>query len=104
MMLGDIGRQHEATPIEAIRQPEATAHIHPSQEVAREIAAFDRESKAAGDEAVAVLNHNAPVAYVLSPKMMGDLLDLVADKLVEQRALDRMATLASAKSISLTDL
>ena len=60
--------------------------------------------EAAGDEAVAVLNHNAPVAYVLSPKMMGDLLDLVADKLVEQRALDRMSTLGSAKSISLTDL
>ena len=37
--------------------------------------------EAAGGEAVAVLNHNAPVAYVLSPKMMGDLLDLVADKL-----------------------
>ena len=60
--------------------------------------------EAAGDEAVAVLNHNAPVAYVLSPKMMGDLLDLVADKLVEQRALNRMATKSKAKSISLADL
>jgi len=60
--------------------------------------------EAAGDEAVAVLNHNAPVAYVVSPKMMGDLLDLVADKLVEKRAQDRVATLGSAKSVSLTDL
>ena len=60
--------------------------------------------EAAGDEAVAVLNHNAPVAYVISPKMMGDLLDLVADKLAEQRALERMPTLKKAKTISLADL
>lgn len=58
----------------------------------------------AGNEAVAVLNHNAPVAYVLSPKMMGDLLDLVADKLVEQRALERMRALRKAKKISLANL
>ena len=60
--------------------------------------------EAAGGEAVAVLNHNAPVAYVLSPKMMGDLLDLVADKLVEQRALERLPTLSKGKAISLADL
>ena len=60
--------------------------------------------EAAGDEAVAVLNHNAPVAYVISPKMMGDLLDLVADKLAEQRALERMPALKKAKTISLADL
>ena len=60
--------------------------------------------EAAGDEAVAVLNHNAPVAYVVSPKMMGDLLDLVADKLAEQRALERMPALKRAKPISLADL
>lgn len=59
---------------------------------------------AAGDSAVAVLNHNAPVAYVLSPKMMGDLLDMVADKLVEQRASDRVSTLKKAKPVSLADL
>ena len=60
--------------------------------------------EAAGDEAIAVLNHNAPVAYVISPKMMGDLLDLVADKLAEQRALERMPALKKAKTISLADL
>lgn len=60
--------------------------------------------EAAGDEAVAVLNHNAPVAYVISPKMMGDLLDLVADKLAEQRALKRMPAVKKAKAISLADL
>ena len=37
-------------------------------------------------------------------KKMGVLPDLVADKLVAQRALTRMSTLASAKTISLTDL
>ena len=60
--------------------------------------------EAAGNEAVAVLNHNAPVAYVISPKMMGDLLDLVADKLAEKRALERMPALKKAKTISLADL
>lgn len=60
--------------------------------------------EAAGDEAVAVLNHNAPVAYVISPKMMGDLLDLVADKLAEKRALERMPALKKATTISLADL
>ena len=59
---------------------------------------------AAGDEAVAVLNHNAPVAYVLSPKMMRNLLDLVADRLAEQRALARVPTLKKAKVIPLSDL
>ena len=59
---------------------------------------------AAGDSAVAVLNHNAPVAYVLSPKMMGELLDMAADKLVGQRALDRVSTLKKAKLVSLAAL
>ena len=59
---------------------------------------------AAGDSAVAVLNHNAPVAYVLSPKMMGELLDMAADKLVEQRAVDRVSTLKKAKPVSLAEL
>ena len=59
---------------------------------------------AAGDSAVAVLNHNAPVAYVLSPKMMGELLDMVADKLVEQRAVERVSTLKKAKPVSLAEL
>ena len=59
---------------------------------------------AAGDSAVAVLNHNAPVAYVLSPRMMGELLDMAADKLVEQRAVDRVSTLKKAKPASLAEL
>jgi antitoxin StbD len=60
--------------------------------------------ESAGDEAVAVLNHNAPVAYMLSPKMMGDLLDMAADKLVEQRAQARLPAVKKAKAISLYDL
>jgi antitoxin StbD len=58
----------------------------------------------AGNEAVAVLNHNEPVAYVLSPKMMGDLMELAADQLAQQRALDRLPTLKKAKAVSLSDL
>lgn len=59
---------------------------------------------AAGDEAVAVLNHNEPVAYVVSPKMMNELLDIAADKLVTKRALSRMATIGKAKRITLDKL
>ncbi|MEO8103192.1 MAG: type II toxin-antitoxin system Phd/YefM family antitoxin [Betaproteobacteria bacterium] len=56
---------------------------------------------AAGGEAVAVLNHNEPVAYVVSPKMMHELLDMAADKLVTRRALSRVATRAKAKRVKL---
>ena len=59
---------------------------------------------AAGDEAVAVLNHNEPVAYVVSPKMMNELLDIAADRLVTKRALTRVATVGKAKRIKLDDL
>ncbi len=59
---------------------------------------------AAGDEAIAVLNHNRPVAYVVSPKMMNELLDLAADKLVAKRAASRMTTRAKAKVVKLEDL
>lgn len=60
--------------------------------------------ESAGDGPVALLNHNAPVAYILSPKMMGNLLDLVADKLLEQCAQGRLPALNKAKVISLPDL
>ncbi|MBI3716634.1 MAG: type II toxin-antitoxin system Phd/YefM family antitoxin [Betaproteobacteria bacterium] len=60
--------------------------------------------EAADGDAVAILNHNAPVAYVVSPKMMGDLLELAADQLSQQRALERLPTLKKAKAVSLTDL
>jgi len=59
---------------------------------------------AAGSEAVAVLNHNEPVAYVVSPKMMHELLDLAADKLESKRAVSRMATMGKSKRINLDDL
>jgi len=59
---------------------------------------------AAGDSAVAVLNHNQAVAFVVSPKMMNKLLDLAADKLVATRALSRMATIGKAKRITLDKL
>ena len=59
---------------------------------------------AAGDEAVAVLNHNEAVAYVVSPKMMHELLDMAADKLVAKRAVSRFATRAKARPVKLKDL
>ncbi len=59
---------------------------------------------AAEGEVVAVLNHNEPVAYVVSPKMMGDLLEALADQLVQQRAQGRLPTRKKAKAIALADL
>lgn len=59
---------------------------------------------AALDSAVTALNHNAPLACLLSPKMMDELLKMAADKLVEQRAVDCVSTVRKAKPISLAEL
>ena len=60
--------------------------------------------EAAGEESVAVLNHNAPVAYVISPKMMGEFMELMADKVAAERAASRMSSLKKARQITLADL
>lgn len=56
------------------------------------------------DEAVAILNHNKPAGYIVSPRMMQAMLDAIADRIAEDRARGRLASLKSARRIALNDL
>ena len=56
------------------------------------------------DQAVAILNHNKPAGYIISPKMMEAMLDSIADRIAENRAKSRMATLDKARKVKLDDL
>jgi PHD/YefM family antitoxin component YafN of YafNO toxin-antitoxin module len=55
-------------------------------------------------EAVAILNHNKPAGYIVSPRMMEALLDAIADRVAEDRAKSRLTSLSLARKISLDDL
>ena len=56
------------------------------------------------DQAVAILNHNKPAGYIISPKMMEAMLDSIADRIAENRAKGRMATLSKARKVKLDEL
>lgn len=56
------------------------------------------------DQAVAILNHNKPAGYIISPKMMEAMLDSIADRIAENRAKTRIATLNKARKVKLEDL
>ena len=56
------------------------------------------------DQAVAILNHNKPAGYIISPKMMEAMLDSIADRIAENHAKSRMTTLGKARRIKLDDL
>ncbi len=56
------------------------------------------------DQAVAILNHNKPAGYIVSPRMMEAMLDSIADRIAEDRAKTRLSTLAKARKIKLDEL
>lgn len=56
------------------------------------------------NEVVAILNHNRPAGYIVSPGMMQALLNAIADRVAEDRARSRLATLNLARRISLDEL
>ena len=56
------------------------------------------------DQAVAILNHNKPAGYIISPKMLEAMLDSIADRIAENRAKTRIATLSKARKVKLDDL
>ncbi|MDO9400009.1 MAG: antitoxin [Polaromonas sp.] len=62
--------------------------------------AFER----AGDEAVVVLNHNRPAGYIVSPALMARIMDQLADRVISDKAHDRMASLGKARKIKLDEL
>jgi len=56
------------------------------------------------DQAVAILSHNKPAGYIVSPRLMEAMLDAIADRIAESRAESRLATLAQARRVSLDEL
>jgi antitoxin StbD len=56
------------------------------------------------DQAVAILNHNKPAGYIISPKMMEAMLDSIADRIAENRAKERFDTLSKARKIKINEL
>lgn len=62
------------------------------------------EQAAETGEVVAVLNHNRPAGYIVSPAMMAALLDAVADRIAEDRARVRLSTLDQARGVTLDEL
>ncbi len=63
-----------------------------------------RAFEQAGDQAVVVLNHNKPAGYILSTRMMEHVLELLADRVVTDKARDRLDSVSTARRISLDDL
>ncbi len=56
------------------------------------------------DQAVAILNHNKPAGYIVSPRMMEAMLDSIAERVAETRAKDRFPTLNTARRVTLDEL
>ncbi|MDH4233806.1 MAG: type II toxin-antitoxin system prevent-host-death family antitoxin [Gallionella sp.] len=56
------------------------------------------------DQAVAILNHNKPAGYIISPRMMEAMLDSIADRIAENRAKTRLSALNKARKIKLDEL
>lgn len=56
------------------------------------------------DQAVAILNHNKPAGYLISPRMMEAMLDSIAERIAEDRAKKRLPTLSKARKVKLDDL
>jgi antitoxin StbD len=60
--------------------------------------------QAGDDVVVVVLNHNRPAGYILSTQLMARILDQLADRVVTDKARDRLATLSTARKITLDEL
>ncbi len=56
------------------------------------------------EQAIAILNHNKPAGYIVSPRMMEAMLDSIADRIAEDRAKARVSTLGKARKVCLDDL
>lgn len=63
-----------------------------------------RAFEQAGDEAVVVLNHNRPAGYIVSSSLMARIMDQLADRVITDKARSRIATLGTARKITLDEL
>jgi len=55
-------------------------------------------------EAIAILNHNTPSAYLISAKKYADLLDAADDYLLANEVSKRLDDLADPISVDINDL
>ena len=51
--------------------------------------------------AIAILNHNKPAGYLVSPALMAAMLDDVSERIAIERARIRLGELAQARKISI---
>ena len=58
----------------------------------------------AGETPVVVLNHNRPAGYIVSTQLMARILEQLADRVITAKASGRLATLHSARKITLDAL
>jgi antitoxin StbD len=63
-----------------------------------------RAFEQAGDKAVVVLNHNRPAGYIVSPALMTRIMDQLADRAVTEKARGRVASIDTARKITLDEL
>jgi antitoxin StbD len=56
------------------------------------------------DQTVAILNHNKPAGYIVSPRMMEAMLDSIAENIAVNRAKDRLSSLGKARKVKLDEL
>lgn len=56
------------------------------------------------DQAVAILNHNKPAGYIISPRMMEAMLDSITDRIAENRAKMHLSSLDKARKVKLDEL
>ena len=56
------------------------------------------------NQAVAILNHNKPAGYIISPRLMEAMLDSIADRIAENRAKTRLPTVDKSRKVKLEDL
>lgn len=56
------------------------------------------------NQPVVILSRNKPAGYIISPKLMAAMLDSIADRVVENRAKERISTLTDARKVTMVDL
>ncbi len=55
----------------------------------------------ARDEAVVVLNHNRPVGYIVSTQLMGHIIEHLTERVIANKARQRIGSINKARKITL---
>lgn len=60
--------------------------------------------RSAGEKPVAVLNHNRPAFYMVTPKMFEAMLDEIADKELIGKVRTRLENLSEAVEVNIDEI